>query len=60
MPQISDRITTLLAQHPVVDVHSDYAIELYRAADEGRRDALYEEHLPALRQGGVSMEVLTV
>jgi membrane dipeptidase len=46
--------------HPVVDVHSDYAIELYRAEQEGRPDALFTEHVPVLRQGGISMEVLTV
>lgn len=58
--EISDRVQSLLRSTPVVDAHSDYAIELYRAAAEGRDDALYAEHLPLLRQGGVSMEVLTV
>ncbi len=57
---ISARVQSLLRSHPVVDVHSDYAIELYRAAEEGRDDALHAEHLPRLREGGVSMEVLTV
>lgn len=50
----------LLAAHPVADVHSDYAIQLYRAAQEGRDDALFAEHLPLLRRGGVTTEVLTV
>ncbi|MCB2203315.1 dipeptidase [bacterium] len=60
MTQISDRVLSLISRHPVIDIHSDYAIELFRAAEEGRRDALFEEHLPRLQAGGVSMEVLTV
>jgi len=57
---IPQSLLELLAAHPVADVHSDYAIQLYRAAQEGRDDALFAEHLPLLRRGGVNAEVLTV
>ena len=60
MTEHTERIRDLTAQHPVVDVHSDYAIEVFRAAEEGCTDALFLEHFPMLQQGGVSMEVLTV
>jgi membrane dipeptidase len=60
MTEYAERIRGLIGQHPVVDVHSDYAIQLYRAAEEGFPDALSREHLPMLKQGGVSMEILTV
>jgi membrane dipeptidase len=60
MTAISDRVRSLLAASPVVDMHSDYAIELYRRETDGVADALSAEHLPELREGGVSMEVLTV
>lgn len=54
------RILALMDRMPVVDMHSDYAIELYRRELAGQPHALHEEHLPALRQGRVRMEVLTV
>ncbi|MBE0645806.1 MAG: membrane dipeptidase [Bacteroidetes bacterium] len=60
MKTASDRIRALMSAHPVVDTHSDYAIELYRREQDGVSDALASEHLPALREGMVSMEVLTV
>lgn len=56
----ADRVRSLMGTVPVVDMHSDYAIELYRRESDGVDDALYTEHLPALREGRVSMEVLTV
>ncbi len=53
------------AQHPagplfVVDMHSDYAIEILRQRERGNDDALHSEHLPRLREGGVRLEVLVV
>ncbi len=60
MNTVSERIRTLMSAHPVVDAHSDYAVELYRREQDGAADALAREHLPALREGMVSMEVLTV
>lgn len=58
--QISDPIASLLTRVPVVDVHSDYAIQLYREMRDGKADALAALHLPMLLEGGVSMEVHTV
>ncbi len=60
MTAVSERILSLMSANPVVDIHSDYAIELYRREADGVEDALFDEHLPALREGKVSMEVLTV
>ncbi|MFZ1729065.1 MAG: membrane dipeptidase [Bacteroidota bacterium] len=60
MSAVSERILSLMTTHPVVDIHSDYAIELYRREQDGIENALLHEHLPALREGKVSMEVLTV
>ncbi len=60
MNTVSDRIRVLMSTHPVVDAHSDYAIELYRREQDGATDSLYLEHLPAMREGMVTMEVLTV
>ncbi|MCZ7557163.1 MAG: dipeptidase [Bacteroidia bacterium] len=57
---ISDTIASLLSRVPVIDVHSDYAIQLYREMRDGRPDALAALHLPMLREGGISMEVHTV
>jgi membrane dipeptidase len=57
---ISDTIASLLSRAPVIDVHSDYAIQLYREMRDGRSDALAALHLPMLREGGISMEVHTV
>lgn len=54
------RIAALMQGVPVVDMHSDYAIELYRRERDGAGDALRREHAPALEEGCVSMEVLTV
>ena len=60
MSSQADRVRSLMGSKPVVDMHSDYAIELYRRESDGIPDALYSEHLPALHEGLVSMEVLTV
>jgi membrane dipeptidase len=60
MNTVSDHVRVLMSTHPVVDAHSDYAIELYRRALDGADDALFLEHLPAMRAGMVNMEVLTV
>lgn len=60
MTAVTEHIRTMMTTYPVVDIHSDYAIELYRREQDGAGDALMREHLPALRDGMVSMEVLTV
>ena len=60
MNEHSPRVLALMERIPVVDMHSDYAIELYRRESGGHPGALRAEHLPALRQGRVRMEVLTV
>jgi membrane dipeptidase len=55
-----EEIQALMRRVPVVDMHSDYAVECYRRENDGVLDALRREHAPALAEGGVSMEVLTV
>lgn len=60
MNNSTTHILSLMDRTPVVDMHSDYAIELLRRESAGQPHALREEHLPALRQGRVRMEVLTV
>ena len=60
MSSIPPRIQDLMQRVPVVDMHSDYAVELYRREHDGVSDTLHGEHLPALQEGCVSMDVLTV
>ncbi|MBR9975438.1 MAG: membrane dipeptidase [Bacteroidetes bacterium] len=60
MKRSPEEIQDLMRRVPVVDMHSDYAVELYRRESDGVSDALRREHAPALEAGGVSMEVLTV
>lgn len=57
---LSSDILSLISRVPVADIHSDYAIQLYRESLDGKPDALAGLHLPMLRQGSISMEVLTV
>ncbi len=57
---LSSDILSLVSRVPVADIHSDYAIQLYRESLDGKPDALASLHLPMLRQGSISMEVLTV
>lgn len=60
MKRSPEEIQELMRRVPVVDMHSDYAVELYRRESDGVSDALRREHAPALEAGHVSMEVLTV
>ena len=57
---VSEEITRLLSRVPLLDIHSDYAIQLYRERLDGDPDALLSKHLPMLNEGAVTMEVLTV
>jgi membrane dipeptidase len=43
-----------------VNSHSDYAIQAYRERLLRNRDALKEDYLPRLKQGGVNLEVIQV
>lgn len=44
----------------MVDAHSDYPIHLLRERKRGKRRVILHHHLPNLRDGGVSIEVVTV
>jgi membrane dipeptidase len=56
---LSNEILTLLSRVPLIDVHSDYAIQLYREHIDGNTGA-FSKRLSLLRESRVSMEVLTV
>ena len=58
--QSLEHARTLMSRHPVADIHSDYAIEIFRAEERGEDDVFATSHIPALQAGGVNMEVLTV
>lgn len=58
--RIPEHSRDLMSRHPVVDIHSDYAIEIFRADERGEPDLFNATHLPALQKGHVNMEVLTV
>lgn len=55
-----ERASKLHQEAIVVDAHSDYPIHLLRERRRGNRGVILHNHLPNLRRGGVSVEVVTV
>ena len=44
----------------IVDLHSDLLLDLAERRVAGERDVFRERHLPALRAGGVRVQVLAI
>lgn len=59
-PELLERAEALHRAHPVVEAHSDIAVDVHRRHRAGEPAPLCEDYLSRLRAGGVRFEVLTV
>jgi membrane dipeptidase len=55
-----ERARALHRAHPVVELHCDFALDVWDRRRRGERGSLRDVYLPRLRRGGVRVQFLTV
>jgi membrane dipeptidase len=59
-PDLLELAGAIHARHPVVECHTDIAMDVRRRRQAGERAPLAEDYLPRLRGGGVRVQFLAV